>query len=117
MLIAGAGVAGLETLLALRGLAGGRVEVTILAPELKFVSRGMSVVAQPFNPQHGRGVRIEDIAIDLGGRQSNSPDAGSLPTAQVRSATPLISCLTTARRSPSEQSSNGWHRARPAARP
>lgn len=53
MLIAGAGVAGLETPLALRGLAGGRVEVTILAPELKFVSRGMSVVAQPSIPSTG----------------------------------------------------------------
>jgi len=34
VLIAGGGVAGLETLLALRALAGDRVKVTILAPEL-----------------------------------------------------------------------------------
>jgi NADH dehydrogenase FAD-containing subunit len=38
VVIAGGGVAGLETLLALRALAGDRVDVTIVAPELKFVS-------------------------------------------------------------------------------
>jgi len=32
VLIAGGGVAGLETLLALRALAGDRVDITILAP-------------------------------------------------------------------------------------
>ena len=39
VLIAGGGVAGLETLLALRALAADRLEVTLLAPELKFVNR------------------------------------------------------------------------------
>lgn len=48
VLIAGAGVAGLETLLALRALAPDLVEITILAPELKFINRSMSVT-QPFN--------------------------------------------------------------------
>lgn len=65
VLVAGAGVAGLETLLALRALAGDCVEITLVAPELKFVNHSMSV-AQPFNPQRVRGVRLEDIAIDLG---------------------------------------------------
>src|SRR5688572_3004853 len=37
VLIAGGGVAGLETLLALHALAADRLEVAILAPELKFV--------------------------------------------------------------------------------
>ncbi|MGH2885620.1 MAG: hypothetical protein ACRDPA_23460, partial [Solirubrobacteraceae bacterium] len=67
VLIAGAGVAGLETLLGLRALAGDRVDITILAPELRFVNRSMSVT-QPFNPQRVRGVRLEDIASDLGAR-------------------------------------------------
>jgi hypothetical protein len=40
VLIAGGGVAGLETLLALRALAADRVETTILAPELKFAIPG-----------------------------------------------------------------------------
>ena len=55
VLIAGAGVAGLETLLALRALAGDRIHVTLLAPELKFVNSSMSV-AQPFTPRRARGI-------------------------------------------------------------
>lgn len=65
VLIAGGGVAGVETLLALRALAGARVEITMLAPELMFVNRAMSVAA-PFNPQRVRGQRLEDVATDLG---------------------------------------------------
>ena len=45
VLIAGGGVAGLEALLALRALAADRVDVGILAPELKFVNRAMSALA------------------------------------------------------------------------
>src|SRR5215211_1091508 len=67
VLIAGAGVAGLETLMALRALAADRVEITIVAPELKFINRGMSV-QQPFKPQRRRGLRLEDIAAELGAR-------------------------------------------------
>ena len=65
VLIAGGGVAGLETLLALRALAGDRVDITILAPELKFVNRSMSA-QQPFKVQRGRGFRLEDTAAELG---------------------------------------------------
>jgi sulfide:quinone oxidoreductase len=65
VLIAGGGVAGLETLLALRALAADRLEITILAPELKFVNRSMSA-QQPFNVQRVRGVRLEDTAAELG---------------------------------------------------
>ena len=67
MLIAGGGVAGLETLLALRSLAGDRVDITILAPELKFVNLSMSV-EQPFKVQRGRGLRLEKTAAELGAR-------------------------------------------------
>ena len=67
VLIAGGGVAGLETLLALRALAADRLDVTILAPELKFVNRSMSV-EQPFQRQRGRGLRLEDTAAELGAR-------------------------------------------------
>src|SRR5688572_6961701 len=67
VLIAGGGVAGLETLLALRALAAEHVEMTIVAPELKFVNRSMSA-AQPFEVQRGRGVRLEAIATELGAR-------------------------------------------------
>ena len=57
VLIAGGGVAGLETLLALRALAADRVDITILAPELKFVNRSMAV-DQPFKRQRARGIRL-----------------------------------------------------------
>ena len=65
VLIAGGGVAGLETLLALRALAADRVDITILAPELKFVNRSMSA-QQPFKVQRRRGFRLEDTAAELG---------------------------------------------------
>jgi sulfide:quinone oxidoreductase len=67
VLIAGGGVAGLETLLALRALAADRVDITILAPDLKFVNRSMSA-QQPFTVQRGRGLRLEATAADLGAR-------------------------------------------------
>jgi sulfide:quinone oxidoreductase len=67
VLIAGGGVAGLETLLALRALAGDRVDVTLLAPELKFVNRSMAV-DQPFKVQRGPGLRLEKTAAELGAR-------------------------------------------------
>jgi sulfide:quinone oxidoreductase len=67
VLIAGGGVAGLETLLALRALAGDRVDVTIVAPELRFINRSMAV-DQPFKPRRMRGVRLQDTAAELGAR-------------------------------------------------
>jgi sulfide:quinone oxidoreductase len=67
VLIAGAGVAGLETLLALRALAGDRVEVTIVAPELKFLNPSMSV-DQPFKPKRARGIRLERLFAEFDAR-------------------------------------------------
>jgi sulfide:quinone oxidoreductase len=67
VLIAGAGVAGLETLLALNALAADRVDVTIVAPELKFTNRSMAV-EQPFKPQRVRGLRLRQTAAELGAR-------------------------------------------------
>jgi sulfide:quinone oxidoreductase len=65
VLIAGGGVAGLETLLALHALAAERLEITILAPELKFVNHSMAV-HQPFAPKRSRGLRLEDTAAEAG---------------------------------------------------
>ncbi len=65
ILIAGGGVAGLETLLALRALTGDSLEITIVAPELKFVNRSMSV-DQPFKTQRARGIRLENVAAEFG---------------------------------------------------
>jgi sulfide:quinone oxidoreductase len=63
VLIAGAGVAGLEALAALRALSGDRIDITLLAPELKFVNHSMCA-AQPFKPRRVRGIRLERIALD-----------------------------------------------------
>lgn len=67
VLIAGGGVAALETLLALHALAGDRVEITLLAPELKFVNRSMST-EQPFKPQRVRGIQLRQVAADFHAR-------------------------------------------------
>ena len=64
VLIAGGGVAGLEALLALRDLAGDRVQLTLLSPEDEFVYRPMAI-AEPFG--RGRADRhpLADIASDV----------------------------------------------------
>ena len=64
VLIAGGGVAGLEALLALRDLAGDRVDLTLLSPEPEFVYRPMAV-AEPFG--RGRADRhpLADIASEF----------------------------------------------------
>jgi sulfide:quinone oxidoreductase len=67
VLIAGGGVAGLETLLALRALAADRVDITILAPDLKFVDRSLAV-DQPFRRRRARGIRLQDTAAELDAR-------------------------------------------------
>ncbi|MDX6527472.1 MAG: sulfide:quinone oxidoreductase [Gaiellales bacterium] len=67
VVIAGAGVAGLETLLALRALAGDRVEITLLAPEAKFTNRPMSV-HEPFKPKRVRGLKLAEVAAEFGSR-------------------------------------------------
>ncbi len=64
VVIAGAGVAGLEALLALRGLAGDRVDVTLIAPELKFRNHSMSVNG-PFAAKRARGIRLERVLAEL----------------------------------------------------
>jgi sulfide:quinone oxidoreductase len=65
VLVAGGGVAGLEALLALRDLAGDRVESTLLTPEREFVYRPMAV-AHPFSRGHAQHHEIAMIAHDLG---------------------------------------------------
>jgi sulfide:quinone oxidoreductase len=67
VLVAGGGVAGLETCLALRDLAGDRVACTLLTPEEEFVYRPMAV-AEPFARGHARRQRLDRIAADAGAR-------------------------------------------------
>jgi sulfide:quinone oxidoreductase len=64
VVIAGAGVAGLEALIALRSLAGDRVRITLLDPADEFVYRPMSVLA-PF-AQHGADrLPLDRVARDF----------------------------------------------------
>ncbi|MDQ3090610.1 MAG: NAD(P)/FAD-dependent oxidoreductase [Actinomycetota bacterium] len=65
VLVAGGGVAGLEALLALRDLAGDRVELTLVSPDPDFVYRPMAV-AEPFARGHAARHRLCDIARELG---------------------------------------------------
>jgi sulfide:quinone oxidoreductase len=65
VLIVGAGVAALEATLALRDLAGERVQTTLLAPEPEFVYRPMKV-REPFGYSLAEHYPLEQIARDLG---------------------------------------------------
>ena len=53
--------------MALRALAADLLDITILAPELKFINLSMSV-DQPFKPQRVRGLRLQETAAELGAR-------------------------------------------------
>src|SRR5579859_5952290 len=65
VLIAGAGVAGLEAAFALRDLAGDRASVRLLAADSGFVYRPM-VVGEPFGYAKARRYPLEEIAQDAG---------------------------------------------------
>jgi sulfide:quinone oxidoreductase len=64
VVVAGAGVGGLETLVALRGLVGQRVTLMLLAPEDEFVIRALEV-GEPFGLGHPQRYAIADLADDL----------------------------------------------------
>jgi sulfide:quinone oxidoreductase len=64
VLILGGGVAALETLIALRDLAGDRVAITLVAPETHFTYRPMTV-AQPFHLGHARQYALAGIAEEF----------------------------------------------------
>jgi sulfide:quinone oxidoreductase len=61
--IAGGGVAGLEALLALRALAGDRVELTLVAPTADFIYRPLAV-AEPFALGRPRRTPLAEVARD-----------------------------------------------------
>jgi len=65
VVIAGGGVAALEALIALHGLAGDQVRVTLLAPEPDFVYRPLAV-AEPFCLGHATHHPLSDVARDFG---------------------------------------------------
>ena len=65
VVIAGGGVAGLETMLALADLAGERVEMTVLAPEPEFVYRPLAV-REPFSYGAATRYPLAPIVRDAG---------------------------------------------------
>lgn len=65
VLVAGGGVAGLETLLALQALAGARVEIELLTPERHFTYRPLAV-AEPFRPGSVQRLPLSAVAADRG---------------------------------------------------
>lgn len=65
VLIAGGGVAGLETTLALRKLAGSRVNVTLVAPQPEFLYRPMAVGA-PFAHPSAERYDVDTMAAEMG---------------------------------------------------
>jgi sulfide:quinone oxidoreductase len=65
VVIAGGGVAGLEALIALQQLAGGRVATTLLAPTPEFLVRALSV-QDPFARPSPRRYPLQRIASDHG---------------------------------------------------
>lgn len=65
VLIAGAGVAALETALALRELADGRVTVELVAPEKEFTYRPLAV-AEPFRADQVRRFPLEPLVAATG---------------------------------------------------
>ena len=70
VLIAGAGIAGLETLVALRGLARQEVAPTLIAPDEWFSLRALSVF-EPFGYEQARRYPLPDLtgALDAGRRR------------------------------------------------
>jgi sulfide:quinone oxidoreductase len=65
VVVAGGGVAGLETALALRELAGDGVAMTLVAPEPEFVYRPQAV-REPFALGAADRYAVADIAADVG---------------------------------------------------
>jgi sulfide:quinone oxidoreductase len=67
VVVAGAGVAGLETLVALRGLVGHRVALTLVAPTDDFTVRALEVL-EPFGLGRAQRYPLAALAADLDAR-------------------------------------------------
>lgn len=89
VVVAGGGVAGVESLLALRHLAGPRVQVSMLAPDDRFRFRPLSVT-EPFGLGAERDLDLLEIALEHGATfvrdalAAVDPDARRITTAEGR---------------------------------
>ncbi len=75
MVVAGGGVAALETVIALRSLAGERIELELIAPERAFVWRSL-MVAAAFGGTAGASIEISDLAEQFGVDHTNDAIVG-----------------------------------------
>ena len=66
VLIAGGGVAGVEALLALKDLAGDRVEVTLAAPMAEFIYKPL-LVEEPFSAEPAIRLELAALVSEAGG--------------------------------------------------
>jgi len=82
VVIAGGGVAALETLIALRDLARGRVDITVIAPDKSFTYRPMTV-AEPFAKGHAHSYELAGIAKRFGARLVQDTVAEVAPLEQA----------------------------------
>ena len=83
VVIAGGGVAALETLIALRDLAHDRVDITLVAPEESFTYRPMTV-AEPFAKGHARSYELAGIAKRYGARLVRDAVAEVVPSGTTK---------------------------------
>src|SRR5437764_12423870 len=80
VVVAGAGVAGLETALALQALAEGLVSVELVAPETEFTYRPLAV-AEPFRTGEVRRFPLERL-VDAAGATLRRDSLASVEPAQ-----------------------------------
>jgi sulfide:quinone oxidoreductase len=64
VVVAGGGIAGLETMVALRGLVGHRVALTLVEPEDELTIRALEIF-EPFGVGHPRRYPLAELAADL----------------------------------------------------
>jgi sulfide:quinone oxidoreductase len=67
VIVAGGGIAALEAAIALRELAGARLQLTLVSPRADFVLTPLTV-GEPFSIAHARRRPLADIAAELGAR-------------------------------------------------
>jgi sulfide:quinone oxidoreductase len=82
VVIAGGGVAALETLIALSDLARGRVDITLVAPQESFTYRPMTV-AEPFAKGHAGSYELAAVAKRFGARLVQDAVAEVAPLEQA----------------------------------
>jgi sulfide:quinone oxidoreductase len=75
VVIAGGGVSGLEALLALRAIAGDRVNLTLVAPNDSFIDRPMTV-AEPFGLGSAAQLSLPEVAAEVGAEFVQGTAAG-----------------------------------------